>query len=244
LKISSFSPTGAGLLFLLTGIVLVLAGGVYDFTLEPAKALSTILSDLGACFVGGALTVLVIDAINKKQHRDALKQQLKRELGSSDNGLALRALAEIRAMGWLVDGSLDFCDLSGAMLANADMENASLKGVDFSGANLTNVNLSRGCLANSNLRGANLTEAILESSNLSNTILSGASMKNADIAGADAKHADLSYANLADADLREVDLRCSNLTGAVLVGANVSNVISDDKTTWPVDFKSQVANES
>jgi uncharacterized protein YjbI with pentapeptide repeats len=64
-----------------------------------------------------------------------LKAELIRRLGSRDNGIALQALEEVRAHGWLYDGTL-----RGANLAYANLEGANLEKVDLQKATLTHAN--------------------------------------------------------------------------------------------------------
>ena len=106
-----------------------------------------------------ALTVLVIDQIARRRAGEQLKAQLIRELRSSDNGIAVRALDELYAHGWALDGSLQ-----GVHLLATNLEGAYLYGVDFSqawmrDANLTNAYMRDCLLHGTTLVGADLTGA-------------------------------------------------------------------------------------
>src|SRR5215216_4719706 len=107
-----------------------------------------------------AFAILVIDRLNEQRERTQstakLKEQLIREMGSRDNGTALRAVGELRGHEWLTDGTL-----CGADLSNTDLQEADLRGANLHQANLISANLHL-----SDLRGANLSEADLRGANL------------------------------------------------------------------------------
>lgn len=102
--------------------------------------------------------------------------QLIRKLHSEDSKTVLQAVEELRARGWLGDGSLQGAILRYVHLQGADLYKANFQGADLSMANL---------------QGADLSMANLQEADLSMTNLQGA---------------DLSMANLRDADLRKANL--------------------------------------
>ena len=93
-----------------------------------------------------------------------------------DNKQVVKAVEELRARGWLEDGSLEGVRLCHAHLEGADLFKASLRRVDFhqahlheadlSGADLTKAKLARADLRGVNFSGAILTEADLLKANL------------------------------------------------------------------------------
>lgn len=138
-----------------------------------------------------AITVLIIDALIDRRETQRLKEQLIREMGSYDNGIALRAARELVYHGWHKDGSLRNVNLSGANLEGVDLSRA-----DIQGAYLVKANLRNSKLIETNFEGAFLNEA-----NLQNTYLHDANLSNADLYGVDLSGSDLSSANLDDANL-------------------------------------------
>jgi len=130
---------------------------------------------------------------------------------------------------------LDGIDLSSAKLGDsselefADLSGVNLNDADFSGATLWSVNLHKADLRNANLSGAKLIEAdpldveAIEERGCKENLLS---------------------TNLSAADLRRADLRGTDLTGANLRGADLSGAkgltrdqteqaTGDDSTTLP-----------
>jgi uncharacterized protein YjbI with pentapeptide repeats len=166
-----------------------------------------------------AFAILVIDRLNERRaERDEqakLKAQFIREMGSIDNGIALRAVGELRARGWLEDGSL-----RGANLNRANLYKAELIFADLQGAFLTDANLQ-----GANLMDANLSEAVMMSTNLQ-----GASLSITNLQGANLIQADLRKARLTGANLRGVNLQLARLQEAVLTEANLQEV--DKLTDW------------
>jgi len=105
--------------------------------------------------------------------------QLIRKLRSPDNKLVLQAIEELRARGWLSDGSLEGVSLRYVHLQGADLHMAHLRGVNLHMAHLQGVDLSM-----ANLQGARLTKANLHRADLSMTNLQGANMSIVNLQGA------------------------------------------------------------
>lgn len=92
---------------------------------------------------------------------------LIRKLRSPERKLVQEAVAELRARGWLEDGSvrgvllchahLEGADLYKANLREVDLHQAHLEGADLGLADLTSAKLSRAALRGANLSQANLT---------------------------------------------------------------------------------------
>jgi uncharacterized protein YjbI with pentapeptide repeats len=138
-------------------------------------------------------TVLLIDRLNEKRGQREEKQRLIREMGAGDSATALRAVKEIRARGWLTDGSLVGADLSGANLDDAQLERS---------------NLSRADLFRTKLGRAELPHALLGEAVLRGVAAENCNMKGVDLRGANLRKAGLSGAILEDAF---IDSRCELL---------------------------------
>ncbi|MCC6905065.1 MAG: pentapeptide repeat-containing protein [Anaerolineae bacterium] len=113
----------------------------------------------------------------KAEEKAALhRESLLRALGSTVNTQAIRAAEEMRALGWLLDGSLERATLNGADLQNADLTGAHLVGVQFYKANLRGAHLGRANLSGAHLVGADLRGAVLAYAVLNGTYLQGANL--------------------------------------------------------------------
>src|SRR3990172_5511276 len=105
-----------GFLSLTVGLIGAIEGPI---PYPPIPGLGEFHRKISPELVGIGLAVLIIDAANERRAVQQLKAQLIREMGSNDNGIALRAVKELDAHGWLLDGSLRGADLTEANLQNA-----------------------------------------------------------------------------------------------------------------------------
>lgn len=126
------------------------------------------------------------------------KTELIRKLRSPHNKIAVQAVAELRAHGWLGDGSLERTHLRFVHLQGADLYEARLRSATLSMADLRGADLSM-----ADLEGARLTKADLHRADLSEANLRHASMTRANLQGA---------RNLTDTQLAQA----SRLRGAIL----------------------------
>ncbi len=142
----------------------VLAGFLVGILFFPAiETLSTDASDLLSGFVpeavGIGFTVLLIDRSNRRREKaskeQAAKERLIRQIRSTDNGIALQAVEELWAKGWLQDGTLRGITMSRSNLQNADLRGADLQNVKMSGRR-GGVNLSGAGLKGAKLKGAKM----------------------------------------------------------------------------------------
>lgn len=125
------------------------------------------------------------------------KNRLIKQLRDKDPAKAAQAVADLRAGGWLTDGSLK----------GANLVKANLAGANLSGGNLQNADLTEANLAGATLRDANLLGADMEAANLAGADLTGATLHNAI----------LNQANLQGATVSEAQLaRAAMLTGATM----------------------------
>lgn len=97
---------------------------------------------------------------DEQRNEDELRQRLIRKMQSKDNSIALNALQELRAHGWLRDGSLEEANLDRVNLQGAKFGEANLPGVSLAYANLQEVDLEY-----TNLQGAILWGTNLQGSN-------------------------------------------------------------------------------
>jgi hypothetical protein len=178
-------------------------------------------------FASIAITVLIIDGLNRRRDartaEEGERSQLMRQLGSNINDVARRAAEELRARGWLTDGTLQGADLRVAHLEEAKLWDADLQGVNLQWAKLKKANLNGSVLA-----GATLTQANLQA----------AKLRGADLRGANLFEAKLYRANFHDALLNQADLRGTHLEGAYLVNADLrearlEGAIVDELTKLP-----------
>ena len=117
-----------------------------------------------------AITVLFVDFLYSRKSKEELKKQLIREMGNANNVIALRAVNELRAHGWLRDGTLKNERFYNSDLTNADLKDANLSGVSFTDvifrkANLANAKLNKASIIGCDLSGANFARADLEDLN-------------------------------------------------------------------------------
>jgi uncharacterized protein YjbI with pentapeptide repeats len=215
-------------LFVAAGVLVLiaLAGGAVSLLLLDADPTGVVVN-LSTEFLSIAVTVLVIDRLVAVRDKQKLKEQLIRQMGSRSNVFTLSAVPEIRAYGWLTDGSLREADLGKANLEDADLREADLQAArlffaNLSVANLGGANLSEANLDTADLRAANLQDADLTMAGLRGARLNGAKLQRVNLRQANLQGADLWLANLQEAQLHQVNLRESHLRHADLQGANLN----------------------
>ena len=150
-------------------------------------------ANISAEFGSVAITVLIIDTLSRRRQKQEEKQRLIRQMSNKDNGIALQAVEELKALNALKDGTLrrinleeanlsgvrlgrvdlrqarmDFSNLSEGHLFFSNLERADMSGVDLSGSVLTGANLRSANLVASNFCGALLSEADLMNAKLDN----------------------------------------------------------------------------
>jgi len=168
-----------------------------------------------------AITVIIIDYLNKLRQDKQFKDQLIRDMGGLSNEFALRAVRELAHHKWLYDGSLrgaelERANLQGAILGGANLTGANLKGANLSGTTLKGANLSVANLWRANLRGAYLERVDLRSANLDGVDLRSANLWRPYLEGVSLKKANLEGTNLIGANLEGANLEGANLKGARL----------------------------
>lgn len=191
----------AAIIIGIIGILILIFGYFHLFGISLDYAISELYTNFGTDFISIAITVLVIDNLNKRRQEDELKRQLIREMGSENNVMALRAIREMKACGknkggWTTDGSLNNAPLMGANLSNASLEGASLIGADLTYTKLNSAFLTDAKLNNTLLEFSDLSDADLEDANLQGAKLRGTLLINTNLSGADLRNSNLGEARL------------------------------------------------
>lgn len=174
---------------------------------ELGRFFSSILKDIGPELAGIVIGVVTIDYLNERRQEQQFKTELIRRMTSKDSREeVMNALRELRAHGWLKDGSLKNADLEGALLNKIDLD-----GADLRGANLEKAVLNETLLRKADLRGANLKGAYLMLSDLSRAKLQKANLEGAYFITAILDGADFSGAIVDEEDLKRAWLRYEDL---------------------------------
>lgn len=160
-------------------------------------------ANISAEFGSVAITVLIIDSLNRRRQKEEEKQRLIRQMGSKENGLALQAVEELRVMGALKDGSL--------------------RGMNFEEADLHSAQMGR----------VDMRQAKMDFSKLQKAVLFFADLENADMSGVQMEGTVLTFANLRSTNLVAADLRGALLMGADLTNAKLDQARFDENTQLP-----------
>jgi uncharacterized protein YjbI with pentapeptide repeats len=175
---------------------------VYGNNLTLHNLVNDLYANIGTELASIALIVLIIDYLSDRRADKNLRDQLAREMGLKDNAFATKAVKELRAHGWLTDGSLHGIDLGAS---------------DLSGADLTDADLS-----NSIITAANLNRSFLVNAKLTNAIINGANLEDADLSNANLMNADLRWSDLSHVDFRGAQLDGADFEGAALDDAKIT----------------------
>lgn len=145
----------------------------------------SLLLNFGTDMAGTFVTFILIDMIIAGREAQAAherkmaetRHKLVQRLGSANlNVDAHRAAAELRELGWLMNGSLDGSYLDEARLEGVDLRGASLRDVRLFRANLKGAKLYGADLSRSQLNGADLSEATCGRLRLDGTHLAGVNL--------------------------------------------------------------------
>ncbi|RJP52207.1 MAG: pentapeptide repeat-containing protein [Anaerolineaceae bacterium] len=171
----------AAILILFIGIIVIAKGFAIQYPdgFNLKQFINDFYANAGTELISIAITVLIIDTLNRRQADKFEKRRLLRELSSSHNEIALRALKEIMANGYHVDGSLVSADLFGSDLRGAeffggDLREAGLHFANLEGADLSGVNCTRIVFWKTNLKNARLDQATLKDATMIYCDLRGA----------------------------------------------------------------------
>lgn len=223
-----FDVSHMGFLLVILAIVVILGGALlqYNDSISIRSLAIDLWANVGTELISIAITVLIIDALNRRRDKQAEERQEKRrlfrELKSELPAVALRAIEEMRANGWTSDGTLAESNLSGANLSGtklswADLRGSNLTEADLKGADLRWAYLIGAKLQRAQLQGVDLLDAHLEGADLLGAQLQSANLEMANLLGADLRHANLEGARLYRANLQAASLVETNLTRAAVV---------------------------
>ncbi len=218
-----------GLILLSAAVLIGIAGyrSVHAGTFDLGNFLADYYANASTELTSIAITVLLIDTLNRRREAHVSRlhelEQLTRQLGSGVNEVAKHAAEELRAEGWLTDGTMQESDLRVANLEDAKLWEADLQGVNLQWARLKRANLNRTVLVGANLMQANLQAAKLAGADLRQANLVEAKLYRVNFHGAQLNHADLTGAHLEGARFEDADLSDAILTNAML----------DELTTLP-----------
>jgi len=164
----------------LGGIALVLIGvGIGRILFAGEDNGFSYSTNLYTEFVSIAVTIFIIDFLNRQRDERREIQRLLRDVGSQSNEAARSAIHELGQRDMLVGEN---GILKGAHLIFANLQDANLWSVNLSGANLDNANLEGAYLRKTDLRRASLRRANLQGANLKGANLEGIFMRQARIA--------------------------------------------------------------
>jgi hypothetical protein len=219
-------PDALGWLMLGLGL-LVFTSDYLRWSLLYVPYLSDLLLQIWPELIGIGLAVIIIDKANELIRLREEKKRLILQMGSPDNAFAIEAVRQLKARGWLFDGTLYYANIERANLSGAHLSGADLSLTYLGEANLREANLEGAIFAEANMRKAELSHAdmyiaLFVGADLREANLSGANLQGADFRGADLRDSNLGKADLWDADLKEAKLRRADLSGADLTKAEVT----------------------
>lgn len=175
-----------------------------------------------------AITVIIVDQLARRRDRKEAESREKRglivQLYSVDNVTVLNVISQMRAMGWLFDGSLQGAKLSRVNFRGIQLDEAQLSGVNFEKANLKEASLAK-----TNLRNANLYRADFADAKLWGTDLEGAILDDANLRGADMRGANLFQVKFVHPDKLQVNERDYSYRAKYICD---ENTILPDGTKW------------
>jgi uncharacterized protein YjbI with pentapeptide repeats len=230
-------------LLLFIGILALLDFG-WPYPDFIGEQLIRVHQELGPEFVGIGITVLLIDTMSNWRSIQRRKRRLLRELGSSDNATALAAAYELKAIGWLRDGTIQGASLMDANLSDAKLRNADFSDVDLRRAIIINAHFREARLTNARLNGADFSATNFEQADLENTHwgskasledanLYWTNLRKANLHGTNLKRAHMTRADLQDANLNGADLEGTLLMHANLLGASLASAKFNQDTRLP-----------
>ncbi|MEO1165641.1 MAG: pentapeptide repeat-containing protein [Chloroflexota bacterium] len=207
----------------------------HGWLLNATNVLGDFYANVSSELLSIIVTVLVLERLNARRQDEQEKRRLIALLGSNEAVVTKIAIAELRARGWLEDGTLAGIDLIRANLEGAYLRGADLRKADLRRANFTKADLYHATLSNAGLFRANLTKAKLNNIDLRNSELKRANLSGANLFGANLRSSILENANLSNTLLWNVNLSNANLKNADLTDAIFDETILPDKTVWTPD---------
>jgi hypothetical protein len=116
----------------------VAAGFLLGVLFQPLLAiistnLNEFLQNIVPEAIGIVFTVMIIDRLYQRREHQREERELKarliREMNNQDSGIVMRAVTELRAHGWLEDGSLKNIRLNEANFSGVNLKHANFEGV-------------------------------------------------------------------------------------------------------------------
>lgn len=171
----------------------------------------------------------VIRALRRGDNLDALVH--KSSNPNENRSYDLRLIGSISEIN-LSRVNIQYANLQGALLPNANFKQATLRGVNFEGAVLIGSNFQE-----SDLSGANLSEAFLYDIDFQDANLIGVDFHDSDLSGTNFENADLHGANFQITKLNQSNLKDANLYDAYfestyLWRANIGEAKNIRYITW------------
>lgn len=162
------SPEYVGFLLLVLGLYIGIRGFIFLYPkgFSNYQATNDFYANLSSELVSIAVTVLIIDRLSERREIKLMKSRLIREMKSNDNSTALKAVGELRGLGWLSDGSLKNNEMWSANLEAAILHKSDLSFVDFGRANLRSSDLREAKLKDTVLTEVDFTNARIRPSQL------------------------------------------------------------------------------
>jgi hypothetical protein len=142
------------------GLLIAVAGVV----ISPRYSAGFLVGGLVTLLLAGGLSLA--NTVIQRREKQQVIARLVEQIHSPNRRARLLAVEDLRARGWLKDGSLRGADLAGtdlqgANLSGADLRHTSLKNANLRGADLHWADLGEADLTGAHLRGANLLWADL-----------------------------------------------------------------------------------
>ncbi len=208
---------------------IALAGALYYWKNDPLlyhPGWHEFYEKIHAELIGIGITVLILGNANQAIRIKQEKRRLILQMGSTDNSFAREAVRQLRARGWLQDGTTKGASLRRANLERADLCDADLEGADLSGVYLKGADLSGAYLEEADLSGAYLEEAYLFGAHLERAYLTEAKLERANLRwahleGANLRGAYLEWAYLIETHLEGADLEEAHMEGVNLIRAHM-----------------------
>lgn len=146
-------------LFTLPFWLILILIGVISLLEDQDKGSGTVFFGIGIMFVTLTLTILIEFFFEKRGRvldtpkEFSIRQEHIANIGSKTNDVAIRGIENLRARGWLTDGTLQRTKYSGANWTGADLSGADLRDTE-----LLDVDLKDAVLNEANFEGATLTD--------------------------------------------------------------------------------------
>jgi uncharacterized protein YjbI with pentapeptide repeats len=229
------TATNAAIFFAGVGFGVVLIGFFLTVETRTLKEFGhEIYSNFGIELISIALTVFVIDGLNRRAAKKERLEELILQMGSPDNGFAVEAIRLLGYLGTLRNGRLEWEYFSGANWQGAYLSDAQLQRVKLQRANLQGVDLRASNLEGADFLEANLQEIVLRDCNLERAQLWRANLERASLFGTNLQRANLQGANMKGSELWESNLEGANMEHANLEGVlNLNTVKFNEKTILP-----------